>query len=74
MKDPYLIYVETFGKVKSGNKLGKLDYGEMIGVGFKAYDEKGTLAVSMAAQDVKIEAMMKSKKEFETEIKKLLGE
>ena len=71
MKDPYIIYVECYGKVQSGVVLSKKDYGE-LGSSFTPFDEKGTLAVSLAAQDVKNGILIRSKKDFEDQIKNLL--
>lgn len=73
MKEPYMIYTEKYGKVQSGNKLDTRDYGEMKAGGFEYYDEQGKLAVSLAAQDVKLGTPFRSKSEFEKEIKRLLG-
>jgi len=72
MKDPYMIYVETYGKVQSGSVLKRTDYGEISPSGITPYDEKGTLAISLAAQDVKTNTPMRSKSDFEEQIKKLL--
>ncbi len=71
MKEAYMIYVEKYGKVQSGNKLDKLDYGEVGPNDFVEYDERGKLAVSLAAQDVKMKVPLRSKAEFDKEIKRL---
>lgn len=68
-----MIYVEIFGRIQSGDVLKEYDYGERKPEGFVAFDEKGKLAVSLAAQDVKNKTTMRSKSTFEEEIKKLLG-
>jgi len=71
--EPYLIYVETYGKVQSGSKIKAADYGELHAEGFVEYDEKGKLGVALAAQDVKFNRIMRSKEDFEKEITNLLG-
>jgi len=73
MKEPFKIYIENYGKVQSGTKLERKDYGVASINGFQEYDEKGMLAVSMAAQDVKMGATMRTKKEFEEELAKMLS-
>lgn len=73
MGEPYKIYVENYGKVQSGTKLERKDYGTMSMNGFKEYDEKEMAAVSLAAQDVKVGTPMKSKKELEEKLNELLG-
>ena len=73
MKEPYMIYTEKYGKVQSGNKLDTNDYGEMEAAGFEYYNEQGKLAVSLAAHDGKLNIPLRSKIEFEKEIKRLLG-
>lgn len=73
MKEPYLLYVEAYGKVRSGSNLKNTDYGDITPGGIRPYDERGTLAVSLAAQDVKSDTPMRSKSDFEEQIKKLLG-
>ena len=73
MKEPYSIYLEKYGKVQSGNKLDRSDYCEMSGGAFAEYDDERRLAVSLAAQDVKMKVPLRSKSEFEEEIKRLGG-
>lgn len=73
MEEPYKLYILNYGKVQSGTKLEKKDYGVNTLNGFKEFDEKGMLAVSMAAQDVKIGKPMRSKKDFEEQLNILLG-
>ena len=74
MSEPYKIYIENYGKVQSGTKLNRGDYGENDLVdGFKEYDEKGMLAVSIAAQDVKMGTILRSKKDFEEHLNDLLS-
>jgi len=71
---PYEIYVETFGKVKSGYTLEDEDYGVAAGYeDSEPYDEKLKVAISLAAQDAK-GGVMKSKPEFEKKLKEMLGE
>lgn len=68
-----MIYVEKYGIIKSGGTLTLLDYGDQEGGGFVAYDDKGKLAVSLAAQDVKFNMELRIKSDFETKVKKLLS-
>lgn len=74
MKESYIIYVESYGKVQSGKTLDRNDFGEIVKGGLKQFDDKGKLAVSLAVQDVKLVFPMRTKKDFEEQIKKLLGE
>ncbi len=75
MKEHYKIYLEIYGKIQSGTKLTKRDYGFInSNGGFEEYDEKGMLAVSTAAQDVKTGAAIRAKNEFEEYIKNLLSQ
>ena len=69
----YEIYVKAYGKVQSGTKLTNADYGIPSLEGLKAYDESGKMAVSLATQDVKTGKPMRSKSEFEEELKRLLS-
>jgi hypothetical protein len=71
MKSHYEIYLEKFGKVKSGAKLEDLDYGEAGFEGFVDYDEKGKTAVALAAADVKESNAMRSKAELLKELTRL---
>ncbi|AUX37889.1 MULTISPECIES: hypothetical protein [Sorangium] len=71
----YLIYTRIFGKVSSGTKLTDADFGATtFHEGFTPYSEEGQIAVSMAAQDVKMGAAMRSKPEFLTELHRLRGQ
>jgi hypothetical protein len=67
-KDAYLIYVEHFGKVKSGSQVDHGDYIEDVGVDC---DITGHLAVSLAVLDAKTGTFLRSKSEFNEEIKRL---
>ncbi len=71
MKEPYEIYIEKHGKIKSGTPLQDHDYGE-IGED-EGWDEKRKLAVSLAAEDAKNRLNMRTKSEFEEEINRLQG-
>lgn len=73
MKEHYKIYIESYGKVQSGTKLERKDYGSFDINGFLEYDEKEMAAVSLAAQDVKMNIPMKSKKEFEEKLNELFS-
>jgi len=74
MPEPYQVYVMTYGKVKSGKLLDKSDYlypSESVG-GLAEYDEKGNIAVSLAAQDVSNNIDLRSKSDFNKELERLL--
>lgn len=71
MKDAYIIYVEKFGKIQS-NSLEDNDYGEAGPNGYVEYDERGKLAVSLAAVDVRRNVDLRTKSDFEQELKRLL--
>ncbi len=73
VNDNYAAYVRAYGKVASGAKLEDTDYGARTPKGFVAYGEDGQTAVAMAAQDVKANAPMRPKSEFETQMQRLLG-
>ena len=73
MSNAYMLYVEKYGKVKSGNKLDRNDYGKSSIKGFVEYSNEEKLAVTLAAQDVKDEISLRSKEDLEAQIKKLLG-
>lgn len=49
MKDPYILYIQTFGEVQSGTKIEDKDYRR----GSVQFDERGTLAVALAADGKK---------------------
>jgi len=70
MKEPYDIYVEKFGKIKSGGELQDNDYGEGIAANFENYDEVRRLAVSLAAQDADTRNM-RTKSECKEELNRL---
>lgn len=72
-KEAYSIYVEKYGKVKSGAKLDREDYGGRTAKGFVRYDEAGQLAVSLAAQDAKEGGLLRSRTDFDEQIKRLSG-
>lgn len=72
--DPFVIYVRTYGKIASGTKLVNVDYGVVGYEGWVAYPAEGQTAISLAAQDVKIGKPMRSKVEFESELRRMLGD
>lgn len=72
-RDPYDIYVTTYGKVRSGTKLTNSDYYYPSYNGAVPFDERERLAVSLAAQDVVDRVPMMSKKDFMTKIASMLG-
>jgi len=69
MNEPYEIYVEMYGKIKSGGKIKPGDFSEFDGQKNEEYDESRKLAVSLAAQDA--DTSMRTKSEFEKEINRL---
>jgi hypothetical protein len=72
-REPYDIYVTTYGKVRSGTKLTNSDYLYHSFNGAVAFDERERLAVSLASQDVNDRVPMMSKKDFLAKIDSLLG-
>jgi len=72
MTEPYEIYVEKYGKIKSGASLLDSDFGELSDPsgGFVKYDEEHKLAVTLAAQDAKHDNL-RSKVEFQEELTRL---
>lgn len=66
MANTYMIYVETYGRLQSGATLHRNDYEKI--------DERGKLALSLAAQDAKLNTPMRSKSDFEEQIKEFLEE
>lgn len=75
MKEPYEIYVEMYGKIKSGGKIEKGDFGEDSetdsgGYKFEEYDKKRKLAVTLAVDDA-TRGNLSSVSEFEKEINRL---
>lgn len=75
MKELYVIYTEIYGKVRSGNKIDRADYGEHDFVdGFKPYDERRHAAVTLAVQDVKNGDDMRGKAEVESIVASLVGD
>ena len=73
MKDVFEIYVETYAKVKSGKVLDHNDFGEVGATAWEPYDEKGKLAVAIAAEDVDNQAEMHTKSELDKEIDRRLS-
>lgn len=67
MKDAYIIYIEKFGKVQSGTKIEDKDYKR----GSVEFDERGKLAVALAALDVKRNVDLRTRSAFENELKRL---
>ena len=71
MREPYEIYVEMYGKIKSGGKVEPGDFSEFDGQKNEEYDERRKLAVSLAAEDAKNRYSMRTKSEFGEEINRL---
>ncbi len=67
MKDPYMLYIQTFGKVQSGTKVEDKDYKR----GSVQFDERQTLAVAVAADDAKKNITLRTRSSFEQELKRL---
>ncbi len=63
--EPYEVYVERYGRVKSGQKLNPDDFGCVDDVGFQGFDEVRELAVSLAVDDADNNIPMRTKSEFE---------
>ncbi len=72
-RDPYDINVTTCGKVRSGTKLTDSDYAYHSYNGSTPFDERETLGVSLASQDVADGTPMLSKKQFNEKLVDLLG-
>ena len=68
MDDAYIIYIEKFGKIQSGAKIEDQDYKQ----GSIQFDERGTLAVALAALDVKRGVDLRTRSNFEQELKRFL--
>lgn len=65
------IYTRILGRVRSGAVLANTDYGTKGLNGFTPYGEREKLAVTMAAQDVKLNKPLRSRSEFEDELDRL---
>ena len=70
-QEAFDIYVESYGKVRSGKVLDQYDYGVLKNARFREHDSNGKLAVSMAVQDLKDGKPMRTRSEFDTEFKRL---
>ena len=73
MNNIYMIYVEKYGKVKSGNKIKAGDYVDKGVKGSTPYRDEGKLAVSIAVEDCKNNKPMRTREQLEEKIKKMLG-
>ncbi len=73
MNNIYMIYVEKYGKVKSGNKIKAGDYVNIGVRGSTPYSDEGKLAVSIAVEDCKNGIPMRTKVQLEEKIKKMLS-
>ena len=70
----YDIYAAAFGKVRSGKVLDKDDYTYRKAVTYyEKYDTAGSLAVTIAVDDVKKGHDLRTKADFEAEHARLLG-
>ncbi|OQX67447.1 MAG: hypothetical protein B6A08_15460 [Sorangiineae bacterium NIC37A_2] len=74
-QDTFSIYTRTFAKVASGAKVTESDFGVLRLRRFlRPFDQRGQVAVALAVQDVtQGDSKLKSKAEFEAEVKRLLG-
>lgn len=75
MEDPYAVYVKMYGKVRGGHIPEDKDYrGRFTGgkAPYKEYDLPRRLAASLAVSDVKSGEDMRTKSDFEEELKRLL--
>lgn len=73
-QDPYSIYVLTFGKTASRAKLTDANYGStVLGRIFRPYGPDGQAAVTIAAQDVTYEGALRTRAEFDEELRRLLS-
>jgi len=72
MTEPYEIYIQKYGKIKSGTPLQDSNFGELSDPSgdFVKYDEEHKLAVTLGAQDARTRSM-RTKSEFEAEINRL---
>ncbi len=69
MRDPYILYIQTFGKVQTGTKIEDKDYRR----GSVLFNEQQTLAVALAADDAKKNITLRTRSSFEQELKRLQG-
>lgn len=73
--DSYTIHNRAFAKVASGTKVTDADFGSFrFKRLFKPFDQAGPVAVALAVQDVNKDLALKSKGDFEVEMKRLLRE
>lgn len=71
-QDSYSIYLRSYGKLASGARLTDRDYGTLrLRRLFRPFDESGQIAMALAVQDVNQDSKLKSKGEFEAELKRL---
>jgi hypothetical protein len=69
----YDVYVRSYGKVRSGNKIDHKDYGTSTMQGFVPYEEACKVAVSVAVDDVKAAVPLRSKKDLLARVRALLS-
>lgn len=70
--DPYTVYLRTYGKVASGAKLADADFPvRRLRRFLQPFDQSGEVAVALAVQDVNQDKPLKSKTEFEEELRRL---
>ncbi len=68
-QDSYLIYVEKYANFLFGVELNIGGCGEKKAEGSAMYDERGILAVEIAADDVRKNVPLRSRSEFEGYLK-----
>lgn len=70
----YSIYTRAFAKVASGAKVTDADFGSFrFRRLFRPFDQAGQVAVALAVQDVNKDFVLKSKADFDAEMKRLLA-